>query len=123
MFTPIRTRRLLIRPFLPDDLEAYHARRADPDVARYQDWELPYPMERAEKVVSAMVAMDGPENDKWWMAIVCDPDTGEVFGDLARSSHGRVVPPRWVTPSPRSIGERGMRPRPWRRWSSICSRS
>ena len=82
MFTPIRTRRLLIRPFEPDDLEEYHARRSDPDVARYQDWELPYPMERAEKVVSAMAAMDGPENDKWWMAIVCDPDTGEVFGDV-----------------------------------------
>ena len=82
MFTPIRTRRLLLRRFEPDDLAAYHARRADPDVARYQDWELPYPMERAEKVVSTMVAMDGPENDKWWMAVVCDPETGEVFGDV-----------------------------------------
>ena len=82
MFTPIRTQRLLIRPFQPDDLEAYHARRADPDVARYQDWELPYPMERAEKVVSTMVSMDGPENDKWWMAIVCDPVSGQVFGDV-----------------------------------------
>ena len=39
-------------------------------------------MERAEKVVSALAAMDGPENDKWWMAVVCDPDTGEVFGDV-----------------------------------------
>ena len=82
MFTPIRTKRLLLRRFEPDDLAAYYARRADPEVARYQDWELPYPMERAEKVVSAQAAMDGPENDKWWMAVVCDPDTGEVFGDV-----------------------------------------
>ena len=82
MFTQIRTKRLLLRRFEPDDLAAYHARRADPEVARYQDWELPYAMERAEKVVSAQVAMEGPENDKWWMAVVCDPDTGEVFGDV-----------------------------------------
>ena len=82
MFTPIRTERLLIRPFVSDDLAAYHARRNDPDVARYQDWELPYPMERSVKRVSAMAAMDGPENDVWWMAVVCDADTGEVFGDV-----------------------------------------
>ena len=82
MFTPIRTERLLIRPFELDDLAEYLARRNDPEVARYQDWELPYHNERAEKVVSAMVAMDGPENDTWWMAVVCDPDTGVVFGDV-----------------------------------------
>jgi RimJ/RimL family protein N-acetyltransferase len=82
VFTPIRTERLLIRPFQPGDLAGYFARRNDPDVARYQDWELPYPMARAEKVVSAVVAMDGPENDKWWMAVVCDPATGEVLGDV-----------------------------------------
>ncbi|MGH8943630.1 MAG: GNAT family N-acetyltransferase, partial [Acidimicrobiia bacterium] len=60
MFAPIRTKRLLIRPFELDDLAEYHARRSDPEVALYQDWELPYPMERAEKVVSAQAAMDGP---------------------------------------------------------------
>ena len=82
MFAPTRTERLLIRPFELNDLAEYHARRNDPEVARYQDWELPYPMERAEKVVSAQAAMDGPENDEWWMAVVCDPDTGEAFGDV-----------------------------------------
>ncbi len=82
MFKPIRTERLLIRPFEPGDLAAYFERRNDPDVARYQDWALPYSMERAEKAVSAMVAMDGPTNDAWWMAIVCDPDSSQVFGDV-----------------------------------------
>jgi len=82
VFTPIRTERLVIRPFELNDLAEYHARRSDPEVARYQDWELPYPMERAEKVVSAQTAMNGPENDAWWMAVVCDPVTGEVFGDV-----------------------------------------
>jgi RimJ/RimL family protein N-acetyltransferase/ribosomal protein S18 acetylase RimI-like enzyme len=82
VFAPIRTERLLIRPFEPNDLASYHARRNDPDVARFQDWELPYPMERSEKAVTKQVAMDGPENDAWWALVVCDPDTGEVFGDV-----------------------------------------
>jgi RimJ/RimL family protein N-acetyltransferase/ribosomal protein S18 acetylase RimI-like enzyme len=82
VFTPIRTERLLLRPFEHDDLAAYHARRNDPDVARYQDWELPYPMERCEEAVAELAAMDGPKNDDWWALVVCDPDTGEVFGDV-----------------------------------------
>ena len=82
VFTPIRTERLLVRPFREDDIDAYLLRRNDPDVARYQDWELPYPRERAEKVVNQMLSLDGPVDGKWWMAIVCDPDSGEVFGDI-----------------------------------------
>jgi RimJ/RimL family protein N-acetyltransferase len=83
MFTPIRTERLLIRPFQVDDAVGLAERRNDPEVARYQDWSVPYPMDLAETIVLDLVAMDGPQNDEWWMAVVCDIDTGEVFGDLA----------------------------------------
>jgi RimJ/RimL family protein N-acetyltransferase len=83
VFIPIRTDRLLIRPFVPDDAAGLAARRNDPEVARLQNWEVPYPVERAEKVVSDLVAMEGPANDEWWMAVVADPDSGQVLGDLA----------------------------------------
>ena len=83
VFIPIRTKRLLIRPFRSDDLAGFSARRNDPDVAKYQNWELPYSMEQAEKAVGELVAMEGPKNDEWWMAIVADPDTDEALGDLA----------------------------------------
>lgn len=82
MFSPIRTARLLIRPFRSDDAAGLAARRNDPKVAEFQNWTLPYPREEAERVVSELVAMDGPKNDEWWMAVVCDPDTGEAFGDV-----------------------------------------
>jgi RimJ/RimL family protein N-acetyltransferase len=78
----MRTERLLIRPFREDDIDGYLARRSDPDVARYQDWELPYSRERAESVVKHQMDLAGPEDGEWWMAIVCDPDSGEVFGDV-----------------------------------------
>jgi RimJ/RimL family protein N-acetyltransferase len=83
VFIPIRTERLLIRPFRPDDTTGLAGRRNDPVVARYQDWQIPYSMEQAEKAVSEVVAMDGPKNERWWMAVVADPDTDEVLGDLA----------------------------------------
>jgi RimJ/RimL family protein N-acetyltransferase len=82
VFTPIRTKRLLIRPFEEGDIEEYLQRRNDPEVARYQDWELPYPMERAERVVKHVMGLGGPQDGEWWMAVVCDPENGEVFGDV-----------------------------------------
>ena len=83
VFTPIRTERLLIRPFEQDDAPGLAARRNDPVVAEYQDWTRPYPIELAEKTVSELVEMSGPTNDEWWMAVVSVAETGEVLGDLA----------------------------------------
>ncbi|MFJ2032988.1 GNAT family N-acetyltransferase [Streptosporangium sp. NPDC087985] len=36
---PIRTDRLILRPFTPDDLDSLHAIHSRPDVARYLYWE------------------------------------------------------------------------------------
>jgi RimJ/RimL family protein N-acetyltransferase len=83
MFTPITTERLVIRPFTEGDVDNFHARRDDPDVALYQDWVTPYPYEDAERIVASLVEMEGPERDGWWMVIVGDRFTGEVYGDLS----------------------------------------
>jgi RimJ/RimL family protein N-acetyltransferase/ribosomal protein S18 acetylase RimI-like enzyme len=83
MFTPLRTERLLIRPFESGDVADLVARRNEPDVARYQNWSTPYTEEQADQTVRELVALEGPENDEWWMAVVADPEDGEVFGDLA----------------------------------------
>ena len=83
MFNPIRTKRLLIRPFKADDLEPFLARRNDPQVAEYQNWTLPFPRERAEKIVSELMGVEGPQVDEWWMATIADPKTDEPLGDLA----------------------------------------
>lgn len=41
-----------------DDVDVFTAYRNDPDVARLQDWELPYPRERAEQLVAAHADRD-----------------------------------------------------------------
>ncbi len=66
----------------PEDSEGLYRRRNDPEVARYQNWELPYPKDRSEKLISGVVALEGPTNEEWWMAAVED-SSGSVIGDLA----------------------------------------
>lgn len=82
MFTPLRTERLTIRPVQADDAADLHARRNDPEVARWQNWELPYPRALAESIVEDTRAMGGPQPDRWWMATVVEDASGEVIGDL-----------------------------------------
>jgi len=83
VFSPLVTERLLIRPFEASDVDGLHARRNDAEVARWQNWTLPYPHEKARELVDSVSAMDGPANDDWWMGAVVERETGELVGDLA----------------------------------------
>ena len=67
----------------PDDADALWERRNDPEVARHQDWTLPWPRERATVVTDEVAAMDGPTDGEWWMATVTDLDDTVSYGDLA----------------------------------------
>ncbi len=82
-FTPIHTDRLILRPSLLSDAEAAYERRRLPEVARYQDWELPYTLEQAQQKMADLVAMDGPTDGEGWSLTVVDaaaPD--RILGDL-----------------------------------------
>jgi RimJ/RimL family protein N-acetyltransferase len=82
-FEPIRTERLIIRRSRLSDAQAAYERRSLPEVARYQDWEMPYTLERAQQNMAKLVAMDGPVDGTGWSATVVDaaePDT--ILGDL-----------------------------------------
>jgi RimJ/RimL family protein N-acetyltransferase len=82
LFPELATDRLLIRPPVVDDIEALHARRNDPEVARYQNWELPWPRERAEAMVRGDIA-DRDEIEGWNMLVITERSSGETLGDLA----------------------------------------
>ena len=83
MFKPLRTDRLLLREMALDDVDGLWERRNDPRVAEYQNWTIPYSREEASRVVAGVVAMDGPEDDEWWMCAVAEGATGEMVGGLA----------------------------------------
>ena len=79
----LRTPRLLVRAMRPLDAITLHERRNHPEVARYQDWTIPYPLERAEALVAEVAALSGPTPGRWWNATIADLDDTIVFGDLA----------------------------------------
>ena len=83
-FEPIRTERLILRPPRRSDAEAAYQRRSLPEVSRYQDWEMPYTRERAEKSMARTATMDGPVVGEGWTITVVDADAPErIVGDLA----------------------------------------
>lgn len=51
-FIPFRTQRLTIRAFHPDDAATLATYRNDPDVARFQDWDLPYTLDLARAAIA-----------------------------------------------------------------------
>ncbi len=76
------TDRLLLRPMRLEDAVSLAARRSEPAVARFQNWIVPYPIEKAEELVADVAAMEGPENERWWMVAIVDPAAEEPVGDL-----------------------------------------
>jgi RimJ/RimL family protein N-acetyltransferase/ribosomal protein S18 acetylase RimI-like enzyme len=78
----LRTERLLLRPVRASDAVHLAQRRSDPEVARYQTWTPPFPLERAEALITEAMAMDGPTDGEWWTLTVSDPADTTVFGDL-----------------------------------------
>lgn len=77
---PFRTDRLLVRPLATEDLEALTAYRNDRDVARFQQWPLPYTVERA----AGMVADPAPEDPVAgeWIQLALVRESGTLVGDL-----------------------------------------
>lgn len=83
-FEPIRTERLILRPPRLRDAEAAYERRSLAEVARYQDWEMPYTRERAARSMARVAAMDGPVDGAGWTITVVDAEAPErILGDLA----------------------------------------
>ncbi len=61
---PLATPRLLLRQFRDSDLEAFLAYRNDPEVARYQGWNVPYACESALEFIAEMKAKQ-PAPGEW----------------------------------------------------------
>ncbi len=83
-FEPIETERLVLRNVDAGDVDALWERRNDATTASFQAWDVPYPRERAEELVTSVVALDGtPPGDDWFQIAVDDRTSGDVVGDLA----------------------------------------
>nr|WP_306239001.1 GNAT family N-acetyltransferase [Ornithinimicrobium cryptoxanthini] len=77
---PLQTPRLVLRMLRQDDIGFLTAYRNDPQVAALQDWDLPYPRERAERLVAAHADRDDiAVGTGTQLAIDLD---GQLIGDI-----------------------------------------
>lgn len=78
----LETTRLFLRQFKESDLEAFLAYRNDPEVAKYQGWDVPYPRHNGVEFVHDM-GMAVPTPGKWFQAAIELKSTEEMIGDVA----------------------------------------
>lgn len=75
------TERLVLRPMVADDAPALAAYRSDPVQARYQSWETPYPVERAEALIAGMRDVRFGQPGAWLQVAI--ETGGRLIGDVA----------------------------------------
>jgi len=78
----LETKRLLLRPYRENDVDALLACRGDESVAQYQLWE-PYTREDAEKFISTYKSIPPGAPGMWSGLAVALKSTGRLIGDVA----------------------------------------
>lgn len=79
-FTAIETERLRLRRFAPGDVGAFHAYRADDEVARFQSWQG-YTIEQARRFVDEVARLDPGVPGEPFQFAVARRDDGVLVGD------------------------------------------
>ena len=79
----IETNRLLLRSFQVADLERFVAYRSDPDIARFQGWEAPFPVAVARQFIDEMMRQPPAVPGTWYQLAMERRADGLLLGDCA----------------------------------------
>src|SRR4029453_13196549 len=82
----IGTERLVLRRFRASDAETLAAYRSDPEVARYQSWTAPVPLEQARVIVAELAAGD-TDRPGWFQYAVERTEGLMHIGDVGFDLH------------------------------------
>jgi RimJ/RimL family protein N-acetyltransferase len=91
-FTVLPAERLVLRRFRRADLPTFVAYRSDPEVARYQSWSAPFPMESAERMLAELSELHPDTPGEWFQLAVALHGSPELIGDCG--VHVRADDPR-----------------------------
>jgi len=80
---PVRTPRLVLRPFAAGDLDAFAAYRADPAVAAYQSWDAGYSRADAERFLAEQERLALGAPGEWVQVAIADARDDALLGDCA----------------------------------------
>ena len=94
-FDCLVTNRLVLRRFAAGDAPRFAAYRSEPDIARYQSWDAPYPVERAEAFIGWLAGRHPDEAGEWYQVAIAERSAPEILvGDCGFRS--RVEDPALV---------------------------
>lgn len=80
---PIRTERLLLRPFVPHDLDALHAMFGDPEVTRYLD-HGPLSLDKVRELLARILPMTRIDAQRNELRLAAElRATSQVIGDFS----------------------------------------
>ena len=85
----IPTERLVLRRFRAGDAPVLAGYRSDPDVARYQSWDAPFSLLRAETAVANFIASD-PDQAGWFQYAIEHAGEKALIGDVAVHLHDNL---------------------------------
>lgn len=83
MSYPLLTQRLSIEPLSRQDLDKFIAYRQDPQVARFQSWDVSYSEQQALELLESQLNVLLPTAGNWLQLAIHDRLTGELLGDVA----------------------------------------
>jgi RimJ/RimL family protein N-acetyltransferase len=86
----LTTERLVVRSFRAADAPVLSAYRSQPEVARYQSWEAPFTLERAEDFVVHMAGAD-PGKPGWFQWAVELAADRTLIGDVGVGLHENLL--------------------------------
>jgi RimJ/RimL family protein N-acetyltransferase len=94
-FDRLVTPRLVLRRFVRADAEAFARYRSVPEVARFQSWDPPYPLEAANAFIAWLAVHHPDEPGEWYqIAVAAREAPDDLLGDCAL--HVRAEEPRVV---------------------------
>jgi RimJ/RimL family protein N-acetyltransferase len=82
----LTTERLVLRRFRPADAETLADYRSDPEVARYQSWDPPVPLDRARELVAVLSAGE-PDRPGWFQYAIERTADHTHIGDVGVNLH------------------------------------
>lgn len=80
-FTELAGERVALRRLRLADSKTLVSYRSDPDVARYQSWDAPYPPAAGKRLITAMLRQHPDTPGEWFQFAVTLRSTGELIGD------------------------------------------
>lgn len=86
----LTTDRLVLRRFRAADAPVLASYRSDPDVARYQSWDAPFALLRAETAVANFAASD-PDKAGWFQYAIELTSTKALIGDVGVHLHDNLM--------------------------------